>query len=81
MDRFDLEQKITKTSIFADHLRDLSSSILEHDLSTDEIVNALEGLAILIESHERSMFDTFAQTFKLDGYRDTADKMKGSLYE
>jgi hypothetical protein len=77
MDRFDLEQKITKTSIFSDHLRDLSSSILEHDLSTDEIVNALEGLAILIESHERSLFDTFAKTFKLDGYRDTTDKDEG----
>lgn len=68
MDRFDLENKITKTSIFADHLRDLSGSILEHDLSKDEIVNALEGLAVLVESHERSLFDIFIQVFKLDGY-------------
>jgi hypothetical protein len=70
MDRFDLESKITKTSIFADHLRDLSCSILEHDLSTDEITNALEGLAVLIESHERVLFDTFVQAFKLDGYKE-----------
>lgn len=68
MDRFDLESKITKTSIFADHLRDLSSSIMENYLSTDETVNALEGLAVLIESHERSLLDTFIQVFKLDGY-------------
>jgi hypothetical protein len=71
MDRFDLERKITKTSIFADHLRDLSESIMEHDLSTDEIVNALEGLAVLVESHERSLFDAFVQVFQLDGYKNT----------
>lgn len=70
MNRFELENKITKTSIFADHLRDLSRSILEEDISTDEIVNGLEGLAILIESHERAMFDIFSQTFQLDGYAD-----------
>jgi hypothetical protein len=69
MDRFDLENKITKTSIFADHLRDLSGSILEHDLSTDEVVNALEGLAVFIESHERSLFDIMCQVFELDQYR------------
>lgn len=72
MDRFDLENKITKTSIFADHIRDLSASIIEHDLSTDEIVNGLEGLAVLIESHERSMFDIFKQVFKLDGYKEVS---------
>jgi len=70
MDRFELENKIAKTSVFADHLRDLSSSILEHDLSTDEIVNAIEGLAVLIENHEKSLFDTFVQVFKLDGFHD-----------
>lgn len=74
MDRFDLESKITKTSIFADHLRDLSGSIMEHDLSTDEIVNALEGLAVLIESHERSLFDAFVRVFQLDGYKNTTDE-------
>jgi hypothetical protein len=74
MDRFELENKIAKTSVFADHLRDLSSSILEHDLSTDEIVNAIEGLAVLIENHERSLFDTFVQVLKLDGYHDIHDE-------
>lgn len=73
MDRFDLENKITKTSIFADHLRDLSASIMEHDLSTDETVNALEGLAVLVESHERSLFDTFVQVFRLDGYNNPSE--------
>lgn len=71
MDRFDLESKIIKTSLFADHLRDLSCSILEHDLTTDEIVNAIEGLAVLIESHERVLFDIFVKAFKLDDYHDS----------
>lgn len=74
MDRFDLESKINKTGVFADHLRDLSYSVLEHGLSTDEIANALEGLAVLIESHERSLFDIFVQVFQLDGYKNTTDE-------
>ena len=67
-DRFDLENEITHVSVFAKHLRDLSFNILENDLSTDEIANALEGLAVLIDSHERVLFDTFIQALKLDNY-------------
>ncbi len=73
MDRFELEAKISRTSVFADHLRDLSSSILEHGLSNDEIVNAIEGLAVLIEAHERSLFDTFTRVFGLDGYQNCCE--------
>ena len=71
-DRFDLENEITQTAIFAKHLRDLAYSVLEHDLSVDETANALEGLAILIESHEKVLFDTFTQAFQLDGYNEFA---------
>lgn len=46
-DRFDLENEISQTSVFAKHLRDLSHGILEEQLTTDEIANALEGLAVL----------------------------------
>lgn len=74
MDRFELENKINKTSVFADHLRDLSSSILEYHLTTDEIINVVEGLAVLIESHEKSLFDTFVQAFRLDEYNTTSDE-------
>ena len=70
MDRFDLENKINQTSFFANHCRDLAHSILEHNLTTDEIANTLEGLAFLIEAHERVLFDTFLQVVRLDGYRD-----------
>ena len=37
-------------------------------LTKDETVNAIEGLAVLIEVHERVLFDTFVQTLKLDKY-------------
>lgn len=71
-DRFDLETEITHTNMFAKNLRDLAYSVLEHDMSRDEITNALEGLAILIESHERVLFDTFTQAFQLDDYSEFA---------
>lgn len=67
-DRFDLENEINYVSVFAKHLRDLSFNILENDLSADEVANALEGLAVLIDSHERVLFDTFTQALKLDNY-------------
>lgn len=66
MNRFDLEEKINKTSVFADHLRDLSKSIMDQESDTDQIINALEGIAVLIECHERSLFDCFCEVFKLD---------------
>lgn len=69
-DRCDLEQKINFTGTFSEHLRDLAYNVLENDMSTDEIANALEGLAILIDSHERVLFDTFTQAFKLDAYNE-----------
>jgi hypothetical protein len=65
-DRFDLEQKIIQTTNFADLLRDLSRAILEEDKSVDEITTALEGLAILIDCHERSLFYIFTEVFNLD---------------
>jgi len=67
-DRFDLENEISQTSIFAKHLRDLRHGILESQITKKEIVNAIEGLAVLIEVHERVLFDTFVQTLKLDKY-------------
>lgn len=70
MDRFDLENRISQFGNFANLIRDLSHCILEHDLSTDEVVNALEGIAVTIDNHEKLTFDTFIQTFKLDQYNE-----------
>jgi hypothetical protein len=77
-DRFDLENEISQTSIFAKHLRDLRHGILESQLTKDETVKAIEGLAVLIEVHERVLFNTFIQTLKLDKYnKDNFSKETG----
>lgn len=69
-DRFELENRISQFGNFANIIRDLSHCIMEYDLSTDEVVNALEGIAVTIDNHERLTFDTFIQTLKLDQYNE-----------
>lgn len=70
-DRFDLENEITRTHVFADQLRLISYGVLEKTSSTDEIANALEGLAVLIDLHASQLFDTFCQSHNLDQYSNT----------
>lgn len=72
-DRFDLENEITKLHIFADSLATLSEGILEHDLTTDETVNAIEGLRVMLTLQANKLLDTMTQCFKLDQYRDSTD--------
>lgn len=72
MDRFDLENKITETHNFVDRLNDISYGILEVGMSNDEIVNAIDGLAVLLKLHADKLFDTFVQVHKLDAYNDQA---------
>lgn len=69
-DRFELENRITQFGNFSALIRDLSHNILEHDLSVDEICNILEGIAGLIDNHERITFDVFKQSFNLDEYNE-----------
>jgi hypothetical protein len=67
-DRFDLENDIMAINIFAEHLKLISYGILENEITTDEIVNAIEGVAQLLELHSNKTFDTFKQAFNLDEY-------------
>jgi hypothetical protein len=69
-DRFDLESKITDTYNFVTHINDLSDSVLNGNLSEDEISNALNGLAILLKCHSDKLFEVFTQALKLDGYNE-----------
>ena len=69
-DRFDLESKITDTYNFVTHINDLSDSVLNSNLSEDEIVNALNGVAILLKCHTDKLFEIFTQALKLDGYNE-----------
>lgn len=68
MDRFDLEQKITETHNFVDRLNDISYGILECNLTNDEIVNALDGLAVMLKLHAEKLFDIYKEIHFLDQY-------------
>jgi len=69
-DRFNLEDEISALHNFADNLGTLSEGIMEQDLSKDEIVNAIEGLRVMLSLQANKLFDTMTQCFKLDQYRE-----------
>lgn len=70
-DRFNLEEEISQLYNFAEQLGSLSEGILEHNLTNDETVNALEGLKVLLTIHTNKLSDTMSQCFKLDGYKES----------
>lgn len=65
-DRFNLEEEISQLYNFAEQLGSLSEGILEHNLTNDETVNALEGLKVLLSIHANKLMDTMSECFKLD---------------
>lgn len=65
-DRFDLESKITDTYNFINHLNDLSESVSNGNLDNDAIVNALNGLAVVLKCHTDKLFEVFTQALTLD---------------
>jgi hypothetical protein len=67
-DRFDLENEITALHTFADSLGTLSEGILEHGLTTDETVNVIEGLRVMLNLQAQKLHDTMCQCLKLDNY-------------
>lgn len=68
--RFDLESEINNLYFIVDHLSNISEGILEHDLSTDETVNAIEGIKVILDLKIVKLLDTLSQCFKLDQYRE-----------
>jgi hypothetical protein len=70
-DRFNLENEISTLYTFSDQLSLLSEGILEHDLDTDQVVNVLEGLKVLVNLQTQKLHDTMSQCFKLDQYSNT----------
>ena len=68
MDRFDLEEKINQTYNFIETLNDISYGIMEVGMTNDEIVNALDGLAVMLKLHTQKLMDTFTQVHQLDQY-------------
>ena len=68
-DRFNLEDEINTLYSFSDQLGTLSEGILEHNLTTDETVNVIEGLRVMINLQAQKLHDTMCQCFNLDNYR------------
>jgi hypothetical protein len=68
-DRFDLETEIMKCGATEDELDTLITHILEYDLSADDTVNALLGIAALHKMRLANLFTTFKAVFKLDEYK------------
>jgi hypothetical protein len=69
-DRFDLENEISALYNFAENLGTLSEGVIEHGLSRDEIINAIEGLRVMLSLQANKLMDTMSQCFKLDEYRE-----------
>lgn len=70
MDRFDLEEGITNLHSIIDSLNDISYGIVECNLNNDEIVNAIDGLAVVTKLKIEKLFDTFTKVFMLDSHMD-----------
>jgi hypothetical protein len=60
-DRFDFESQITKCWTITDDISDLAESILEYDLSKDQITNALFGIKEINEIRFNKLWDLFEE--------------------
>lgn len=58
-DRFDLEQNIMKCWNVTDDIDTIYKNVMEKDLSTDDIANALLGLKTLYDMKFEELFDNF----------------------
>ena len=67
-DKYDLENQISELHTFADRLNDISYGILELDMSTDDVANAVIGIATLLNIQTEKLFDTYKQVYFLDQY-------------
>jgi hypothetical protein len=59
-------------SNLSDDMDTLVTAILEGDLSTDDTVNALIGMAVMNRIRVDRTFETFKAVFKLDEYKQSA---------
>jgi len=68
MNRFDLESRIAELHSIVDSLNDISYGLIEADLSKDETIDVIDGLAVVAKMKIDRLFNTFAQVFSLDKY-------------
>jgi len=67
--RFDLEQEISTLYSYSEQLAGISEGILEYNMSSEDVVNAIEGIKVMLNLHAQKMMDTLSQCFHLDQYR------------
>jgi hypothetical protein len=70
MDRFELENQIMNLHSLVDSLNDISYGILESDITQEDVVNAVDGLAVMVELKIARLFDAYKAVFYLDEYCD-----------
>jgi len=70
-DRFNLEDEINTLYSLSEQLGTLSEGILEHNLTTDETINVIEGMRVMLNLQAQKLHDTMCQCFNLDNYRQT----------
>jgi hypothetical protein len=58
-DRFDFEQQIQKCWLVTDDIYELAESVLEHDLTSDQITNVLFGMKEMYELKFNKLWDMF----------------------
>ena len=61
MDRFDLEQNIMKCWNITDDINLVYKNVMESDMSTDQIANALLGMQTIYEMKFEKLFRQFEQ--------------------
>ncbi len=67
-DRFQLEMDITNFHSVADDIDLVIEAILERDMDSDDVANALLGIATMARLRVDKAFDSFKAAFKLDGF-------------
>ena len=65
-DRFDLEQEIIRTSEYANQIRDLMEFMVENEFDEDKTLNALIGIAEMIDIHTDKMYNVMCEALELD---------------
>ena len=68
IDHLHLETDITNFYQIVDDINLVVEAILERDMDTDDVANALLGISTMTKLRVDKAFDTFKATFKLDGY-------------
>ncbi len=66
-DRFEMETQIMSCWNITTDLKDLTEGVLEYDMSSDQIANALMGMQELYEIRFDKLFRTFEQLVNQHG--------------